>query len=623
MRFRGVDFNNDCLVSTESMQVWLFALAFITLFCILTLFSYLFVRHYVRKDGNYCGTLTVTATSITLVLLSLLLIPLDVFVVSSSLTSTGTQSDPALVTRMSDALKVIYYIAYFIIIFFAFIVMPYLYFYYEEEGDEGDSTAMRSCRALKFTVLFIIIFGVIIVSSFIFKQSGGSTDEDWRDRIERDLSNLDQFVAFTISCLALFGLPTFIIYAAYGMATLPVTLMRDKRSTVQEEKAALLLEQEELTQRQQINKDKYAFQSAGRHSAREGTVAAQMAQKYGYEGRRGLTHDERESSRRTRQEMLSTERRLKTNEEKLQMLDGVSTKCISCWNAMGPVRIVFGIFFLAVSLLLVAQIGISVVDRIVHSKCKWSCGFSIDKPSVANPVDQLLVALAPFFPIDLSFFGLFVVYMFICCIVGMAALGVRLFFIKAYPMRASATPANGLTMGCWLLMFCGLVLNQQIMTLAPQYAAFGNQFHLVPNNAQAQPALTQLEAVALGHSHVSQPLLALDALVNSQNAVHITDYEDVASSFVTGDFMADETHKKACSLSESNLEGTCKLTRISEFILKINNSVPFFGIVNFFASIVFLIFFMIFFIYGFCKSNKKSANIQSDDPDLPNYVPAY
>ena len=214
----------------------------------------------------------------------------------------------------------------------------------------------------------------------------------------------------------------------------------------------------------------------------------------------------------------------------------------------------------------------STVDRIKNSECKWSCGFAL--PSAAspifNPIDQLLVAVSPAFPVGLIFFGVFIVYIFACAITGLAALGVRVLCLKLFPVRAHGTPANGLIMGTWLLMFVALAVTQQVFTIAPQYVSFGHQSY--PATSDTDPTVVT---------------------------------------------------KKACRPDVTGLvPGTCVFTEIAKFLYRTNTQMPFFGVAQFFSTIFFLAATLAFTVYAFCRSEKSwnSYKTQTDDPDAVGYV---
>lgn len=128
--------NNHLPPTIQIMEVWLFALAIILAVAVTIFFSYLFVSHYISKVERTKLVITVCTLSITVALLSLMLVPIDVFSVSSSLTGTGEQTNPGDVSKSGEAMKVFYYIFYITALALAFIIMPFAYFFHEEDDGE-------------------------------------------------------------------------------------------------------------------------------------------------------------------------------------------------------------------------------------------------------------------------------------------------------------------------------------------------------------------------------------------------------------------------------------------------------------------------------------------------------
>jgi LMBR1 domain-containing protein 1 len=80
----------------------------------------------------------------------------------------------------------------------------------------------------------------------------------------------------------------------------------------------------------------------------------------------------------------------------------------------------------------------------MHSACGYSCGYSIDSPTLLNPLDKLLVILSKVFPIDYIGFAGAVVFMFLSAISGMVALGIRLCGMKLWSVRPGHTMPNAM-----------------------------------------------------------------------------------------------------------------------------------------------------------------------------------
>jgi len=92
---------------------------------------------------------------------------------------------------------------------------------------------------------------------------------------------------------------------------------------------------------------------------------------------------------------------------------------------MTPFRIIFGFGCLSISLLIIGSLVVANIDKLLNSKCGLSCGYFIDKYTLFNPLDWLLVQLSKVFPLDLIFIGIILFYVLVSCIFGIVRLGVR------------------------------------------------------------------------------------------------------------------------------------------------------------------------------------------------------
>jgi len=607
------------------MHVGLFAFIVIGVVFFTILFAYLFVNHYSSRSGRNWATVVFTTLAIAATLLALLLVSADVYSVSSGLTSTGAQVNPSDTKRAGDALKAFYYSFYFAITLLAFLILPFLYFYYEERS-EDDSAPRNLWRALRYTLVFLIVFGVLIGIAFLIKKrhiGGGDDNESWRERIAKDFSNLDQLLTFTTSCLAFLGLILYCYYAGYGLAMVPFALMRSQVVSHDNEYQILLERRNELqSQYEQQNEELRYTQlasssSAAAHASANSTlearasvraamandVEARLAQ---YRARKAGMQDP--NARQLESDRLKTERELKEASERLNRIQAIQAQPQRCRRCLTFISWPLGIIALMLSLLIVIQICISMADRFAHAKC---CDYTLSKPHYPNPIDRFLLILAKASPVDSIFYTVFIVYLFICAIAGLVALGARFTFFKLYDIRPSNTPANGFIMACMLIMFMGLVLNLQTQSIAPQYTTFGRQFYLADPGPNPNPPD---EVTGLASTTYSRLLgltqTPLEALREGTGLVE--------------DALADEPVRKDCDIQHANLGDTCRLTQIALFIQKNNNQLPFFAGAQFFANIALLAVYLISLIYGFCRSRESwhDPATQTDDPDAPNYVSA-
>ena len=138
------------------MIAWLAWSIFALIALLVVGFSFWFVAYYKLKDEPAGVTGTIGFLALLFTLLSLFLIPIDVYMVSSNSYTNELEGD----------VKYTYYAFYLIFMFFVFVGLPFAYFYYEELGDlqERDNTfKRRACEALKYTSCFAFTWIVLIV----------------------------------------------------------------------------------------------------------------------------------------------------------------------------------------------------------------------------------------------------------------------------------------------------------------------------------------------------------------------------------------------------------------------------------------------------------------------------
>src|ERR1700680_456242 len=101
------------------------------------LFSWGLMRTYLDKRESTALTSLISASAVSITLLCILLIPVDIYIVSSDLNSDGSQSNPDLTHSSAMALQGVYYALYILLLVFAFILLPFTYFYFEEDSDDS------------------------------------------------------------------------------------------------------------------------------------------------------------------------------------------------------------------------------------------------------------------------------------------------------------------------------------------------------------------------------------------------------------------------------------------------------------------------------------------------------
>jgi len=193
-------------------------------------FCYLIVRYYQDKRESEAIPTIVTVAGLTLVLLSVFIIPVDIYSVS---TSSGISVEE--MQQRSNAIKIMYYILYAFILAFAFGVIPFAYFFFEED-DEKATIKQRIWRGCKYTIFLILIVVIFLaVGLFLFfvppgdKPTNTENAKEWAEKILESQNIGEASISFAIACLTVIGYVFWIIYTAYGLSAFPIGIIKGKK----------------------------------------------------------------------------------------------------------------------------------------------------------------------------------------------------------------------------------------------------------------------------------------------------------------------------------------------------------------------------------------------------------
>lgn len=325
------------------------------------------------------------------------------------------------------------------VIGFAFVVLPFVYFYYEA-ADIDKSTGRQCFDGFKFSIGFFIILVICIIVG-LFVSTGGSNGGEngdfklWVNTLFDTTNRGERAILFCIGCLTTIGMLVWITYSAFGMSALPIGLIRGRKSITEEKDDYQRKMNRNLAKRSLLDDDEL--------------------------GQVTLRRDNDALEARTRK------------------LERVAGQCATkCRNCMRPFAIIFGILLGLVSLFLAVCIILGAVEQILSNYCGAQCGFILKEPRIHNPIDQLLVILHRVFPLDFVLVGFIVFYFFFCTIKGLKRIQIRCFCMKLYNYSRNHTPPQGLILGAFLIMLAILAMNVQFLSLAPQYAYWGGRtFH--------------------------------------------------------------------------------------------------------------------------------------------------
>lgn len=426
-----------------------------------------FIISFLFKNPKHKAKLPlfVSSLGVSAVLFCVCIIPVDIFTISQTV-------DPTVHGRV---IRILYYAGYLTLFVFAFTLIPFAYFYYEEGHEEYTNVVWRIVHALKFTIFALIVGGVLFVI-IIGLTLGLTRDDDdtlnWLKNLAHDKTIGDKIVSSLISVIAIIGLLAFWVYTGYGLAALPISLIKGKKR-LKLEMGSIAEELSYVTERIRIIKEKYALT-----------------------GNKMSKSDQREfNSLKERQQLLRTRDQA--------LISTSKTWTAKCEPLIYPFKLVTGIVLFIITLALMVSFIITLVDRVIHSPCGIHCGFVIDKSYIFNPFDELLTISSKAFPIDYVLFGIFILFMIVVSLVGLANIGLRFVCIKLYKLKYKKTAPQGLLTTCIFLMFIVVVFSFTMTSFAPKYTTFGTQKYM---NAQGEWIDCDFNAVSNGtHPNGTDP----------------------------------------------------------------------------------------------------------------------
>ncbi|KAJ6188946.1 hypothetical protein N7519_003854 [Penicillium mononematosum] len=402
--------------------------------------------------------------SITSLLATVLLLPVDVALVSSTTSSKlGQRKDWAtqdVVDRITYSLTIIYYFLYSLDALLCLLVIPFTYFWYEEYDEvateEGNQTlGQRIWGALKYTLSFVAVVLILFLVGFFVPVSRGKNDMDL-DYFKRLLTENhgERALTFALGLLMTIGLCLYVVYTSVGLALLPISLMKTAPSI----SSATL--RASTTQQLDINQERQR-QLEGRCAGDPELLSSK---------------DRRELDTLVREERTLIRRQRLAEESQ----GGGRSWLIRAWYKLGaafrPFKLLGGILLLFIAFLTWVSMLLTAIDKAKNSICKHRCGYILAHVNIFNPVNWALVKSARFFPIDYGIFTALVLLFFCSSVVGIAVVGIRFLWIRIFQIRHGHTSPQALLLATAMLMLIILALNYSIsMVVAPQYATFGPQ----------------------------------------------------------------------------------------------------------------------------------------------------
>ena len=409
---------------------------------------------------------TVAIISLTALLATVFLLPVDIALVSSTTTTTlGARKEWATDERVNHillTLKIVYYSLYSFDALLCLLVIPFAYFWYEEydevEEEEGTRTfGSRLLGALKYTTFFVILVVVIFLLGFFVPAAGNNKgkhlDLDYFKHLLAE-NNGEKALTFALGLLVTLGTLLYVLYTGSGLALLPVSFIKSAPAISApqlSESTASALEQNRERQRQ----------LEMRHAGAPGP----MPQK----DQRELEALMREERTLVRRERLAAEAR----GEGHSVIFRAWTKVQAVFR---PLKLVGGILLLLIAILVWVSMLITGIDKAANSICKQHCGYILGHINVFQPINWIFVQSAKAFPVDYVLMALLVIFFFSASVSGIAAVGIRFLWIRVFQIRKGRTAPQALLIATVLLALIILAINYSVaMLVAPQYATYGTQ----------------------------------------------------------------------------------------------------------------------------------------------------
>jgi len=406
-----------------------------------------------RRDRSAIVSI-VTIISLTSLLATVLLLPVDIALVSSTTSALGVKKDwatPEHVAGIVKTLEVVYYSLYSFDALLCLVVIPFAYFYYEEydeiEEEMGQKTVWdKLWGAFKYTVGFLIFVTILFLIGFFVPATGAHKGSHLNLDYFKNLlaeNRAEKALTFTIGLLLCLGTFLYVLYTGAGLALLPVNLIKAAPSL----SAPQLLEA--TTTALDYNRERQ------RQLEMRNTDLEHMSNK----DRRELDSLRREELTLVRRERLASEARGDTRS-----------------RIFKPIKLLSGIIFLLTALVIWVSMLITGIDKAKNSICKAHCGYILGRTHIFQPMNWIFMKSAKLFPVDYVIVVLLILVFFSATISGLANIGIRFLWVRIFQLKKGRTAPQGLLIATVMLALAILAINYAVaMMVAPQYAHYGTQ----------------------------------------------------------------------------------------------------------------------------------------------------
>ncbi|KAJ5454997.1 hypothetical protein N7530_012766 [Penicillium desertorum] len=423
-----------------------------------------FVHVYQTPRDRYPSVTFTCVIAITSLLATVLLLPVDVALVSSTTSSKlgqrkewATQDE---VDKITYSLTVFYYVLYSLDTLLCLLGIPFAYFWYEgyDEGateTDQQTAGRRFWGALKYTMSFITIL-IILFLVGLFIPASRDTNGINLDYFKRLLNENrgERALTFVLAVLMTIGICLYILYTSTGLALFPINLMKTAPSISNPRLRASTAVQLETNREQQR-------QVEGRCTGNPDLLSSK---------------DRRELDTLAREERTLIQRQRLVEEAQGEGWSCLTKAWFKIEAVFRPFKLLGGVLLVLVALLTWVSMLLTAVDKAENSICKNLCGYILGHVGIFNPFNWALVQSANIFPVDYAIFTMLVLFFFCSSVAGIAAVGIRFLRVRVFPIRQGHTSPQALLLATDMLMLIILAFNYSIsMLVAPQYATFGPQ----------------------------------------------------------------------------------------------------------------------------------------------------
>lgn len=430
----------------------------------------------------------VAIVSITSLLATVLLLPVDIALVSATTSTTlGAKKDwatPQRVENILHTLKVVYYFLYSFDALLCLVLIPFSYFWYEEydEVEEEEGTRGFGAKlwgAFKYTVAFILLVVILFLIGFFVPAAGNRDDRhldlDYFKKLLAENKG-EKALTFGLGLLVTLGTLLYVLYTGAGLALLPVSWIKSAPSISAPQLSEDTESQLETNRERQRQLE---MRSAGRP---EGMSAK----------------DQREMDLLAREEQTLTRRQRLAAEARGEGHGAIYRAWLKVEAVFRPLKLVGGLLLLLLAVVIWVSMLITGIDKAANSICKSHCGYILGHINVFQPINWLFIQTAKAFPVDYVIMALLILFFFSSSISGVAAIGIRFLWIRIFQIKKGRTLPQALLITTVMLALIILAINYSLFAMvAPQYATFGTQVYCdkPPRHPGDQPDCTDLPSL--------------------------------------------------------------------------------------------------------------------------------